>query len=61
VRYRGRVWMMGAERIGRAAVTVIENTSLSRFMDRYRVPLFGLHGFSPVSTANVWRADPVLL
>ena len=53
--------MMGAERIGRAAVTVIENTSLSRIMDRYRVPLFGLHGFSPVSTANVWRADPVLL
>jgi hypothetical protein len=30
VRYRGRVWTMGAERVGRAAVTVIENTSLSR-------------------------------
>jgi hypothetical protein len=53
--------MMGAERIGRAAVTVIENTSLSRFMDRYQVPLFEPNGFRPAGTSDVDGADPVLL
>lgn len=30
VRYRGRIWMKGAERAGRTAVAVIKNTSLCR-------------------------------